>query len=178
MIHFTYFPKIEYGSEKTTNLLARGKVRDMIKEQSVLYYPYTIRDEDRADIISTKYYGSPDFTWILYYANNIKDPAYDWPLTADVFDKYIISKYGNIPITTQTIHHYEVDGVEIYIKQPLGGTTIQPNADYLNLKLPKLPEAISVYEYESRLNEAKRNILIIDKAYVSSIVNELQHLFD
>lgn len=109
MKHFQYFPKIEYSNNASVNMLVRSKIRDFVINESSLYYEYTLKDSDRPDIIATKYYGNPDYTWVLFYANEIKNPLTDWPLDNFSFQKYIIEKYGSIQYAYETTHHYLLD---------------------------------------------------------------------
>jgi hypothetical protein len=39
--------------------------------------------------------------------NDIYDPYYDFPVSINVLDQYIIKKYGSIEIAMSQIHHYE-----------------------------------------------------------------------
>jgi hypothetical protein len=55
--------------------------------------PYTITEEDRAEDVSYLYYGTVDYVWAIYLANNIIDPYFEWPMTQRNFDRYIESKY-------------------------------------------------------------------------------------
>jgi hypothetical protein len=119
MRHFKYFPTIDYRGNSATNILARAKVRDLVKKNIIAFYPYTIRDEDTPQIIADKYYGTVDYTWILFYANDIYDPEYDWPLSEPNFVQYIIKKYGALDHASKKIHHFEKDGINFYVKNSI-----------------------------------------------------------
>lgn len=169
MKHFEFYPKIEYGDNHAVNILVRGKIRDAILEKSAMYYKYTITDSDRPDILATKYYGNPTSTWAIYYANNILDPRHDWPLSDSVFYDYVKSKYGSIYKAQSELeepHHYLLDGKYIIDKE----TYLDPAVEGAKTK-------VSAFEYEWNLNEAKREIKIIDVVYLSQITNELENLF-
>lgn len=175
MKHFAYYPKVEYASEQSVNIMVRGKIRDAILEKSALYYKYTISDEDRPDILSTKYYGNPSYTWAIFYANNIFHPIHDWPLTQANFVRYLESKYGSVENTYRyPPHHYE------YVDQEKNSYVIDKKTYDLyksDTDFPKEVKEVSTFEYEYRLNEAKRNIVILDKSYLMTISNELKNLF-
>lgn len=94
MKHFHVYPKVEYSNHTATNILVRSRVRDIILKNTASYYDYTVRDHDRPDAFAKAYYGSPDYTWVLFYANNIFDAFYDWPLPQYMFDSYVSSKYN------------------------------------------------------------------------------------
>lgn len=128
MKHFYAYPKIEYSNNQATNIMIRGKVRDAVLKNSSLYYKYRIDDLMKPEIISHKYYGSPNYVWAIYYANNIIHPQLDWPLTQREFDKYIIEKYGSLEraqlkyssggkLNHDSIHHYTLNNNHIIDKQ-------------------------------------------------------------
>ena len=48
----------------------------------------------RPEDIAYYYYGSTDYTWLIYLANNIVDPYHQWPLSQENFNKYLIEKYA------------------------------------------------------------------------------------
>lgn len=127
MKHFYAYPKIEYSDNLATNIMVRGKVRDAVLKNSALYYKYKIDDSVRAEIISNKYYGSPNYVWAIYYANNITHPIFDWPMSQREFDKFIVQKYGSIErahskysetgkINHESIHHYVLNEYHIIDK--------------------------------------------------------------
>lgn len=96
MQHFKYFPIIEYSNNQVTNIMVRGKVRDLIKSNIMSFYTYIVSDTDRPDTLAFNIYGASHHTWLIFYANDIFDPLYDWPLVDKDFEKFIISKYGSI----------------------------------------------------------------------------------
>jgi len=102
---FEHYPQIEYCDELSTNLLVRSRVRRMILENSVLFHPYILTEEDRPDIVSHKYYGNSNYVWLLFYANDIFDPLFDWPLIFSDFNKFVNRKY---PQTTFVLNSPEV----------------------------------------------------------------------
>lgn len=167
MIHFKYYPTIEYSGQTVTNLLVRGKIRDVVKNSTFMYYEYVVTDTDRPDILSSKYYGNSSYTWAIFYANDIFDPIRDWPATQQQFPKIVARKYGTVEKAMITPHHYLLD--DTYIIDKYQYEDVNLSADRKKM--------VTQYEYESNLNEAKRNIKIIDSAYIRQITNELSVLF-
>lgn len=96
MKHFKFFPRVEYSDNIITNITLRAKVRDLVLSNQVVYYEYVLDDHERPDILAHKYYGSTDHTWILFYANEIIDPIYDWVLSYEDFKNYLLAKYEGV----------------------------------------------------------------------------------
>lgn len=114
--YFAKFPKIVYNQnfnngapnyDLVTNIFFRTMFREIAKNESVNYYLYDIKEYDTPDSVARDYYGHPEAYWMILYANDIIDPYYDWPLSGDNFDNYIIEKYGSLEYAMTTVHHYE-----------------------------------------------------------------------
>lgn len=196
MKHFYAYPKIEYSNNEATNILVRGRIRDEVLSNTSLYYKYTIEDQTRAEIISHKYYGSPNYVWAIYYANNILHPIYDWPMTYKQFTAYIIRKYGTIEKAQQkfhsdgsvnhdSVHHYVLE--DTYFNETTnswsktGRTYVIDKDQYIQMSLTKNASfvyPVSYYEYEYALNENKKNIVVLDKKHLNKIISEFENLFD
>ena len=70
-------------------------IRDALDKKTA-YTEYVIRDGDTPDILANKIYGDSEAHWIILYANEILDPQFDWPMTTNVFNKYIADKYRSM----------------------------------------------------------------------------------
>lgn len=134
---FNKFPVVRYDMENkrysyqnnqiVTNVLFRiGIIKEVLTNISS-YYEYTVRDDEKPEVLADKFYNDPEGHWVILYANDIFDPQYDWPLDSKSFNKYLVDKYrsqaeadlgAGIPdymvidwtrnTTNQnSIHHYE-----------------------------------------------------------------------
>jgi len=56
--------------------------------------PYTVEEGERPEDIANFYYGSVDYSWLVYMANNIIDPYHEWPLNTQEFNDMLIEKYA------------------------------------------------------------------------------------
>ena len=106
---FSQFPTITYNNELMTNLTVRLKFQDIMSKQMTVFYPYTIAEGERADILAHRFYGDASYSWLIYLANNISDPLLDWPQPHEQFDRLISAKYGSHEDALQKIMFYEVD---------------------------------------------------------------------
>lgn len=184
MIHFEYYPNIEYSNNLAKNILVRGKIRDAVLRSGSLYYKYSVEDYMRPETIAERYYGSPNYVWIIYYANNIFDPIHEWVKTPAEFESYVAQKYGTLEgamrmynsdgkILWDNIKHcveYDPDTKATYIID-------RPTFEKKMLEGNKNVSLVTFYDYEKELNESKRNIIVLDKVFLSGILNELRNLF-
>lgn len=104
---FSRFPVISYNGTVSNNILTRVQFRTEALLKGALFYPYTIKDGERADHIAANYYDDPRYAWVIWLANRIVDPYYDWPLDQDTFRRYIISKYGSIEKASNKIAYWQ-----------------------------------------------------------------------
>lgn len=106
MNYFNKFPLINYNGHMAVNLLTRAQISPQTRAQKTIYYPYTIRDYDRADTLSENYYDSPEYSWLIWMTNDMIDPYYDYPLSDEDFDAYVTDKYGSIANAYRQIKYY------------------------------------------------------------------------
>ena len=188
---FSNYPRKAYdisGSNSTVpdytvavNLMIRNKLRDAVENDVTIFYPYVVPEGMRPDVLSYQYYGDTIYTWTIYLVNNILDPYWEWPLSYKDFREYVSNKYGSIPTAQSTIHHYEYiararaektgtsDPVPAYRLEIDYQTYTETGADER--------EIIYSYGYEQDLNESKREIQMIDVAYIQTVQDEARGLF-
>ena len=190
--YFSNFPKILYDIQGTnstspnytigTNLMIRQKLRDAVKKDISIYYPYVIPDNiTRANTLAFQVYGDVKFTWTIFLVNNILDPIWGWPMTTALFLKYLENKYGSIPIAKTTVHHYEYiwsERVEVTgTSDPIPEQFMEVDYDtYLTIN-EDLRRIIYAYEYELNLNEKRREIQLIQPIYASQVLTESRGMF-
>jgi hypothetical protein len=109
---FTKFPVIYYDGNVAVNLLAKVKFSNAAKKAGAIFYPYTIIEGERADIIAANYYDDPRYSWVIYMANDIIDPVHEWPLMEDEFNNFIIKKYGSLVAAKENINYWRTNWYE------------------------------------------------------------------
>ena len=173
--YFDTFPKRLYDIANTgnpklvTDIFRRMKVRDGIKDNLALFATYDVTPGDTPELISYKHFGSTDYFWVICLMNDITDRFYDWPLSDAAFEEYVKQKYTN----PAGIHHYEKDQSSGSITQDGPGNfdhKIEVNSDDAD------GQSVSNYEYESRIQDQKRQIKLLDKAYLNTFVEEFERL--
>lgn len=96
MKYFENFPIIEYQGRRVRDITRRSAFIQTIANNPYVYYPYTVKEGERAEDIAKWYYGSVDYIWLVYMANNIIDPYYEWPMDPKTFNAYLVDKYTDI----------------------------------------------------------------------------------
>ena len=91
--YFEPFPTIEYQGRLVKDITRRNNFMRSITNNPYLFLPYTVSEGERPEDIAQFYYGSVDYVWLIYLANNIIDPYHAWPMDEFTFNNYIINKY-------------------------------------------------------------------------------------
>lgn len=195
MQYFATLPKIltsdnQNNSIILTNLLARASVIDSIMQDPLLYYTYDIQEGDTPEIIAHKYYGDMYRYWIVLMVNQTLDPQWDWPMTGEVFEKYVADKYNFDPHAT--IHHYEKitqqydnstgsSATWVSVIGDMEYNDFTPDTKTYNLPTGQVTvttskRAVDYYTYEFEKNESKRNIKLLNKNYASEFETDFKKL--
>lgn len=110
--YFKKLNKIVYSDTLTTNISTRVILRNSIFKNSFVFYPYTIQSGERADNVAARYYNDPYREYIIYLANNIIDPYFEWPLDDYELSAYIIKKYGSLELAIKKVLFYRHNWIE------------------------------------------------------------------
>jgi hypothetical protein len=168
---------------KVKNFFKRVQLRDDIFQDLAFFTKYKIIGDDRPDTVAHKVYGDPTYDWLILLANNILNVQSEWPLTQLQYDRYLINKYGYYDNIYSGIHHYE----SIEVKNDRGvtllptGTTISKGYTYTywdSLKRTRvttvdLSTPITNYEYETKIEDEKRNIFILKPEYLGIATDDM-----
>lgn len=175
--YFSNYPFIRYQDKKVRDITRRSKVRNSILNDPYIFLPFTIREGEKPETIAQLYYGTVDDTWLVLLANNITDPYYQWPMDEEDFNTYFINRYAELSESTGfDVIRWGQDETRTdnivyrYIEAEYTGKIIRVSAETEAVG----SIAVRVYDYESRQNENKREILLIDKNYRNRVVEEFK----
>jgi hypothetical protein len=190
MLYFTPFPTIQYkipNSTKSipvTDITRRFSLTDFIRNTNVAFDTYFVQDGERPDSVAYDYYGDVSMDWLILLVNEIHDPYFQWPLSYDELNSYVVDKYGSIEYTQITIHHYEKIIQQQYIQNDNGTQRVVPEKTLVvdettYLSLTAFERKIkTIYEYEVDLNEDRRKIYLLDLNYLLIIKNQHPEIFN
>lgn len=91
--YFENFPKVMYEGKEIRDITRRNQFIKNVSTNPLVYLPYTVKEGEKAEDIANWYYGSTDYTWLVYLSNNIVDPYHQWPKSTQEFNEYLIDKY-------------------------------------------------------------------------------------
>jgi len=156
-----------------TNIMKRVKFKPSVLEDISNYYPYFIKEGERPDIIAHAQYGNIGYAYLIMLVNDIQDPNFDWPLSSQIFEKYIINKYGSVTIAIAGVkNYYQIIRAEV---ARTGTSETVPEVKFAvdettyNALDSDDRSTLTDYDYEVELNDAKREIRLINPAFVQDI---------
>jgi len=179
--YFDYFPTVNYDIDKdnsaifVTDIMHRFKLREKLKNKTVLFHTYDIKGGERPEHVARRFYNRPKLDWLILITNEILDAQFEWPMDHWQLQAFVTKKYGSLSDAHQTIHHYEkiidpeqetASGIIIPEVTILIDETEYDNTIDVNRK------SVSMYEYEKNLNESRRTIKIIHESYIPQILRE------
>jgi len=186
--YFRRLPNLDYPSllktrksnldfVQTKNLFRRAKVREDLFADFMQFDKYKIIGDERPDNVSEKVYGTNNFDWVVLMANNIVDVYNEWPLTQQQLNQYLNDKYT--PQELVSIHHHETVEFRDRDNQVIvpaglivdenwnmeyfsGGQIRSINTPSSTSNMSEKPvKSVTFLEFETRLNENKRNINVL-----------------
>ena len=181
--YFKYFPTVSHNGNTLADITKRTKFREENFGNPYLFLPYTIEGDDRPEQVSYYYYDDVAYVWLVYLANNIIDPYSQWPLSQEDLNSHIIKKYKsqsgvtgnavidwtkNTTITDNIMHYENLADPEKRISKD----TYDLNSEIIGGEW----RAVRYYDYETSLNDDKRTIQLVNKAYAKQLEYKLRAL--
>ena len=190
MGYFRELPNLQYQSPYSNrissesyitakNIFRRMKIRDDLKNVFNVFNKYEINDGDRPDNVAKELYGKSNFDWVVLLTANIVNVRDEWPLSSKELYDFTISKYGLTKIN-EVRHHETTEvknnrGIVILPKGKVVDDNFKiPNPENINAELNPV-RGVTHYEYESILNEEKRNIDVLRSEYLQQFLNDIRN---
>ena len=161
------------------NIFRRVKLRDDLQNNFTLFNKYQIPMNARPDTVAESLYGSANFDWVVLTVAGILNVRNEWPLNNRDLYNYCLDKYDD---SLNSIKFFETKEVK-----NTDGKLILPKRKIVdsNFTIPKPGEptatinpviGISNYEYETRLNEEKRNIFILREEFLQEFISDMRQI--
>lgn len=172
-----------YDYAKVKNLFRRAKIRDDFFKNVTVFTKYKILGEERPEQIAEKVYGSSSYDWIVLISNNIINVRTEWPMSDYEFQNFLLRKYTEQELSE--VHHWEtvtyndnrgrlivpsgkiVDSqfsISYYDEIEKSSKTISPI------------KSVSNYEYETKINDDKRNIYLLRTRYLQTAIDDMREI--
>ena len=194
--YFRQVPNFEYvnrladsknSSEyiEVKNIFKRGKLKKDIFDNLMYFTKYQIVGDDRPDNVAFQVYEDETLDWLILLSNNIVNIQTEWPLEQQSFLNYLLNKYGSQANFLQP-HHYET----VETKNTKGTVIVKKGLEvpqdysfeYYDRVLGKyvttsdITSVVSNYDYEIKIENAKRNIYVLKPEYLNVVLNDMNEI--
>jgi hypothetical protein len=191
--YFDYIPNFEYVSRTrdgqqisdytiVKNLFKRGNLRQDIFGDLTFFTKYKIVGDERPDNIASEIYGDQNYDWVVMLSNNIMNLETEWPWSQQAFNNYLLDKYGSYEKIYET-KDYETNEITdstgriivregLVVPQDYSITFYDTGLGQMVTRSSTFP--VSNYDYENRINDAKRNIFLLKPIYLGVIVDDIE----
>tara|TARA_B100000282_G_C31723261_1_gene487123 strand:- start:40 stop:687 length:648 start_codon:yes stop_codon:yes gene_type:complete len=161
------------------NIFRRVKLRDDLEKNFTVFDKYEIPEGARPDNVAEELYESSNLDWVVLTVAGILNVRNEWPLSNYDLYNYANDKYGDSLNSTRFFETTQV--------KDSSGRLILPKGKVVdsNFTIPKPGEptavlnpvvGISNYDYETRLNDQKRNINILRVEYLSQFLDDMREI--
>ena len=169
-MYFNKFPLMVYDIKGNDNykllpdILKRVKLRSGLSASRFVFDKYDVKEGERPEDIAFKYYGDPQYHWVVMMVNNLTDRYYQWPMTQPDFEDFLTDKYG--AGSEDAVHHYE-------LAQTSGVTTSSDESHMLEVNSDTAgASSISNRQFEERTQNDLRQIRLLDEKYLDAFTEE------
>ena len=201
-MYFSLTPDVSYDTKPTSypfsesdriivnNFFRRYKINDDIFGYATFYTKYAVKEGVKIETIAQRYYGKPEYDWVIILTNNFINPQFSFPLDDYTVRKIAEDKYGDD--TYSGIHHYET--IETKSGQTVGGKSILALEGGLRVDKTfydspftywngtqnvtvagnTVSKSVLNFDHEIAENEKKRQIYILKKRFFVKFVEEFK----
>ena len=174
-MYFSQFPVIFYDSvgdgesKIVTHLLKRVALTSKTMSVLALYDTYDVRNGETPEMIANKYYGDPEYHWVILLVNNITDRYHQWPMNTRQYLAHLAERYDNV----DALHHYEINQVsgDITKKIDIGPTNIDIDGNTI-----ADATLVTNREYEESKQDTIRKIRLLEPQYLEQFVEDFEAL--
>lgn len=178
---FEHFPKrwfqdLDGEFKLMTNICRKFKLPENLKNAGNIYLSYYMRDGDTARSIATRLYEDSEMYWLVYLANNIKDPATQWPKSEEQLSEWVEREYGLVKM--YHVKHYVNqygDIQDIHALKAFDKKLNMSDSDVI-ARYSLIPVTYDAYHRD--INDRMRNLKLIDPDYADDFKNALEDVFN
>ena len=201
-MYFSLLPNLQYDTKPISypfsesdftivkNFFKRSKIDPNIFGYATFYNKYAVNEGVKIETIADRYYGKPEYDWVIILTNNFINPQFAFPLDNWTLRKVAEDKYGDD--TYSGIHHYET--IETKSGQTLGGKSILAlkgglvvdktfydspftywnGTNNVTVAGNTVSKSVLNYDHEVAENEKRREIYILKKRYFKKFLEEFK----
>jgi len=195
--YFKQVPNFEYVSRlpdakisdyiAVKNFFKKAKLRPDIFQNLATFSKYQIKGDDRPDNVAEDFYQDSSLDWLVLTSNNIVNIQTEWPMPQRDFDRFLLDKYGSYT-NLQSVHHHET----LEVKNSKGVVMLEKGLEVKSdfsfsyydwwlgeqktIANTNLVTEVTNYQYEEKIEDAKRNIFLLKVRYLNLVADDLEEI--
>ena len=195
--YFKQVPDFEYVSRlpdakisdyiAVKNFFKKAELRPDIFQSLATFQKYQIKGDDRPDNVAEDFYQDSSLDWLVLTCNNIINVQTEWPMSQRDFDRFLLDKYGTYANLESTHHHETLEvknskGVVMLEK----GLEVESDFSFSyydwwlkeqkTIATANLVTEVTNYQYEEKIEDAKRNIFLLKVRYLNLVTDDLEEI--
>ena len=180
-MYFSAFPTTDFNGTTLLDITRKAKLSSVVEFDALSYMDYRVEEGEKPEDVAFYYYDDPTYAWLVLLANDIVDPYTHWPKSMFAFEEYLKVQYADKSGTTgeaviEWCRNATIGANILYYQSHIDPDITLNRASYLNASNEARVEfyPVRVYEYEFKLNEQNREIVLINKSLAPYIKDKLE----
>jgi hypothetical protein len=181
-MYFSKFPTTNFENVELLDITRKAKLDRLVKESALAYMNYTVQDGERPEDVAYFYYDDPAYAWLVLASNDIVDPYTDWPKTDKDLVENLKVKYASQANATgeavlEWTKNATIGANIVHYRSHIDPDIKLNRASYINTPTSEF-YPVRVYDYEVELNEARKEIVLVNKGFLPTIQDQLSELIN
>lgn len=180
MTYFKFFSKyvtttIDKKLVVVTDIFKRIGLGEQYKDISSLMIPYLVTDGETPELVSYKFYDTPDYHWVVLLMNGITNPRTEWPIANADIEKSVFAKYPFTVLVPNT-SSYSVGDIVANGNDKF--EVVKVTAETQLVELLSISGVVTLAANDVVVNETKDISGLVLSGIVSTPTTAIHHYFD
>jgi len=149
MSYFLPFPMVSFDGTQMPDITVSTIISSYGRDS---FFEYTVQDDETPEMLAHRLYRNSEYASFILMMNDIVDPYEEWPLNSEALNQVVADNY----IDPYSIHHYET---------LMGNIVSETYPEFDRIPVTNL-------EYETRKNDAKRDIFLLVPDLIASFAEQ------
>lgn len=177
---FQMHPKIQYQGDQLRDLTRQARVLQIVRESDYYSSSYIVQEGETPVSLAQDFYNDPNLFWIILNLNNMINPWIDWPMSQFILTEFTKNKYDLTDATLGSTFMWGLEG--LFFRESELSSAVRTFESFINdangneavaiLNFKQAAELLSYIEFETIVNEEKRNIRLVRPNQINVILKE------
>ena len=177
---FQMHPKIQYQGEQLRDITRQARVLQVVRESDYYSSSYIVQEGETPISLAQDFYNDPNLFWIILNLNNMINPWTDWFMDQLTLNEFTKTKYNLTDATLGSTFMWGLEG--LFFKESELASAVRTFESFLDeanddeslaiVNFKQAADLMSYIEFETIVNEEKRNIRLVRPEQINVILKE------